>query len=38
MTWEEREGSDIRPAMTEEQINIFKEQYPEEFYKTYKKE
>ncbi len=36
MAWVVREGNEIKPAMTEEQIQIFKNQYPEEFNKTYK--
>jgi len=36
MAWILKEGQDIRPAMTEEQIMIFKQQYPEEFYKIFK--
>jgi hypothetical protein len=38
MTWVQREGSDIKPAMTEEQLRIFREQCPEEFYKMYREE
>jgi len=37
MTWIVKEGNDIKPAMTEEQILAFKRQYPEEFNKTYQK-
>ena len=36
MTWIVKEGSDIKPAMTEEQILVFKNQYPDEFNKIYK--
>ena len=36
MGWIVKEGSDIKPEMTEEQILAFKKQYPKEFNKVYK--
>jgi len=37
MTWKTKEGSKLIPEMPEELIEVFKEQYPEEFEKVFDK-